>query len=73
MLAVLSGAKILPVGIYAKNYKVRLFRKTYVKFGEVMDISDVEADGLKSKALAVTDCLFEEISRLEKDAQDMAK
>ena len=73
MLSVLSGAKILPVGIYAKDYKVRLFRKTYVKFGEPIDCSAVEADGMKAKALAVTDRLYEEIARLEKDAQDLVK
>ncbi len=73
MMAALSGAKILPVGIYSKYYKVRLFRKTYIQFGEPESFMPEEKMGVKDTALYVTDRLFERISELEKMAQEAAK
>ncbi|MBR4288312.1 MAG: 1-acyl-sn-glycerol-3-phosphate acyltransferase [Clostridia bacterium] len=73
MLSVLSGAKVLPVGIYSKNFKVRPFRKTYIKFGEICDFSSDESDGLKAKAIAVCDQVYQEICRLEEIARNMKK
>ncbi len=73
MLSVLSGAKIMPVGIYSKNYKVRPFRKTYIKFGEICDFKAENAEGLKAKAVAVSDQLYDEICHLEEAARSMKK
>ncbi len=73
MLSVLSGAKIMPVGIYSKNFKVRLFRKTYIKFGEICDFSAEDAEGMKAKALAVSDQVYGEIFQLEEAARNMKK
>ncbi len=73
MMAALSGAKILPVGIYAKNYKVRLFRKTYVQYGEIEDLRPEEKMGLKDQAYFVTDRLYERILELEQKAKEAAK
>ena len=70
MMVALSGARVLPVGIYSKNYKVRLFRRTNVVFGEPISISSEEKLGLKEQALFITDRLFEEISKLEKEARE---
>jgi len=73
MLSVLSGTKILPVGIYSKNFKVRPFRKTYIKFGEICDFTAEDVEGLKAKALAVSDQVYEEIVKLEKIARNTRK
>lgn len=69
MMAVLSGAKILPVGIYSKNFKVRPFRKTYIVFGEIEAFSFPEDMGKKEQAIFVTDRIFERISALEEKAR----
>lgn len=73
MMAALSGAKILPVGIYTKNYKVRLFRRTYIQFGTPIQIQTPEGMGVKDKALYITKELYEHISRLEEKARKAAR
>lgn len=73
MMATLSGAKILPVGIYAKNFKVRPFRKTYIVFGEVEEFSFPEDMGKKDQAMFVTERLFERIYDLEARARSFVK
>ena len=73
MMATLSGAKILPVGIYAKNFKVRPFRKTYIVFGEVEEFSFPEDMGKKDQAMFVTERLFERIYDLEARARNFVK
>lgn len=73
MMAALSKAKILPVGIYSKNYKVRLFRRTYVVFGEAESFAPEEKMGIKEEALAVTDRLYLKIAELEEKAREAAE
>lgn len=73
MMATLSGAKVLPVGIYSKNYKVRIFRKTYIAFGEVEEFTFPEDMGKKEQAVYVSDQIFERISVLEEQARGMKK
>ena len=73
MLATLSGANILPVGIYTKNYKARLFRKTTVQFGEAMSIKPPEDMGKKEQSVFVSDLIFSEIEKLEKIARECGK
>ncbi len=68
MLSVLSGAKLLPVGIYSKNFKVRPFRKTYIAFGEIESFSFPEDMGKKDQAVYVTDRVYEKIALLERQA-----
>lgn len=73
MMATLADVRILPVGIYAKNYKVRLFRRTYVCFGEPEKFSAPEEMGKKEQSLFVTEKLFERISELEEKAREAAR
>ncbi len=73
MMATLSGAKILPVGIYTKNYKVRLFRKTIVQFGEVMSVNPPKDMGKKEQSVFVSDLIFSEIEKLETIAREGEK
>lgn len=73
MMAALSKAKVLPVGIYSKDYKVRLFRKTYVVFGEAEAFVSEEKMGLKEEAVAITDWLYQRISVLEEKAKEASK
>ncbi|MBE6712205.1 MAG: 1-acyl-sn-glycerol-3-phosphate acyltransferase [Ruminococcaceae bacterium] len=73
MMAALSGVRVLPVGIYSKNYKVRPFRKTYIAFGEIESFSFPEDMGKKEQAVYVTDRIFERICELEEKAREAAK
>ncbi len=72
MMAVLSGVKILPVGIYSKNFKVRPFRKTYICFGEVEEFRADGDMGKKEQALYITESVFEKITVLEEEARQAA-
>ncbi|MBR2616355.1 MAG: 1-acyl-sn-glycerol-3-phosphate acyltransferase [Clostridia bacterium] len=72
MMSALSGAKIIPVGIYAKNYKVRPFRRTYIHFGELESFLPEEKMGVKDSALWITSRLFERITALEEKAREEA-
>ncbi len=69
MMATLSGAKVLPVGIYSKNFKVRPFRKTYIAFGQIEKFDFPEDLGKKEQAVFVSDCIFERICVLEEKAR----
>lgn len=73
MMAALSGAKVLPVGIFSKHFKVRPFRKTYIAFGEIESFSFPEDLGKKDQALFVTDRVYEKICALEEAAGEAAK
>ncbi len=73
MMASLSGAKVLPVGIYSKNFKVRPFRKTYIVFGEIEHYDFPEDMGKKEQAVFVTDRIFERISELEAQARQASE
>ena len=73
MLAVLSGVKILPVGIYSKNYKVRLFRRTYICFGEPEEFTAPAELGKKDQALYISERLYERIVQLEGEARKAAE
>lgn len=72
MMATLSGAKVLPVGIYSKNFKVRPFRKTYIAFGEIEKFDFLEDMGKKEQAVYVSDLIYERIYALEEKARDAA-
>lgn len=65
MIAALSGAKILPVGIYSKNYKVRPFRKTFVHFGSVMEMEIPKDLGKKEQGILITEKITAEIEKEE--------
>lgn len=73
MMATLAGVKVLPVGIYSKNFKVRPFRKTYIAFGEIEAFEFPEDMGKKEQAVFVTDRIFERIAALEEKARNAAK
>ena len=73
MMASLAGVRILPVGIYAKNFKVRPFRKTYLYFGEPENFCADENLGKKEQALQITSRLYERIAELEERARLEAK
>ncbi len=73
MMATLSGVRILPVGIYSKNYKVTLFRRTYLCFGEPEWFEAPEEMGKKEQSMYVTEKLFERIAELEEKAREAAK
>jgi len=76
MMALLSGAKILPVGIHAKNYKVRPFCKTTLAFGSLLSPQSMEISpelGKKEQALAISEKIYEKIAKLEQTAREEAK
>ena len=69
MMVALSGAKVLPVGFYSKNYKVRLFRKTYVYYGDLISIPFSQDLGKKEQSAEVMNVIYDEISRVEELAR----
>ncbi len=73
MMSALSGAKVLPVGIYSKNYKVRPFRKTYIVFGTPEKIEVSSELGKKEQAMASADVIYEKIASLEEIARKSAQ
>jgi 1-acyl-sn-glycerol-3-phosphate acyltransferase len=73
LMAALSKVRVLPVGIYAKKYKVRLFRKTYIQFGEPMLVEAPEEMGKKEQSLFITEKIYQEIARLEALAREAAQ
>ena len=69
LMALLSGAKILPVGIHAKKYKVRPFCKTYLSFGELQSFSVSQEMGKKEQSIALCEQIYEAVARQEEIAR----
>jgi len=72
MMATLSGAAVLPVAVWAPGYRVRLFRKTHLLFGEPMHLDPPADLGKKEQSLWISQRLFEEIVRLETELRELA-
>lgn len=69
MMAALSGAKILPVGIASKNYKVKLFRRCYLKFGDLLSVEAPQELSKKEQSLFVSEKIYQAIKELEQEAR----
>ena len=70
MLVSLSGAQVLPVGIHAKDYKVRLFRKTYFAFGTVQAYPLPDAATKREAMELLSARIFEDVIKEAHRAKD---
>lgn len=70
MMALLSGAKILPGAICTKNYRPRLFGKVVMKFGEAKTYEGVgESKGEQAQSL--TQAVFDDICDLASQGEKL--
>ncbi|MBP5288866.1 MAG: 1-acyl-sn-glycerol-3-phosphate acyltransferase [Clostridia bacterium] len=70
MMALLSGARIMPCAIVTRRYRVRPFCKVVLHFGEPKTYQ-VQGEGRSEKARAVSDAAFEDICSLAEEAEKM--
>jgi 1-acyl-sn-glycerol-3-phosphate acyltransferase len=59
-----TKATVIPIGIYTKNYRVKLFRKIYVTIGTPMKFEDLGFAGGREEYDRVTKKIFDEIVML---------
>lgn len=72
LLVSLSGATVLPVGIFAKNYRVRPFRRTVLCFGEPKVYEVPALATRKDEIGALTQAIFSDITSLSVEAEKIA-
>ena len=73
MLARYSGATLVPVGVYTKDYRVKLFRKVYVTIGKPITADECGFTGDRNDYDRVSKMVFDEICNLCHQAKEGAK
>ncbi len=64
-LAAKTGATVVPFGMYSKDYKVKLFRRTYIRFGKPIQFDKCEEQLSHDKLAELTNTLIKpELERL---------
>lgn len=59
-----SGAGVLPVGIYTKDYRIKLFKPVTVRIGDVIPFTDIDFGEDGSDYLLASQKIFERICEL---------
>ena len=72
MLSKLSGAAIVPIGVYTKDYRVRLFKKVYVSIGKPITHAECGFTGERDDYDRVTKMVFDEVCKLCCKAKEKA-
>ncbi len=67
-----SKATVIPVGIYTKNYRVKLFRKVYVVIGSPRTYDELGFTGTRDDYERITRDIFNEICRLCDEMKEKA-
>lgn len=67
-----SKATVIPVGIYTKNYRVRLFKKVYVVIGSPRTYDELGFTGTRDDYERITRDIFNEICRLCDEMKEKA-
>ncbi len=74
MMAKHSKATILPIGIYTKNYKIKIFRKVYMVIGEPITFDELNiADNSREEYERVSKYIFGRICELCEQAKKGAE
>lgn len=70
MMVYRTHAPVVPVAIYTKEYKVRLFRRVHVRVGKPIEFEEFQA-GAKSQEeyQRISDCIFDRICALDESAK----
>ena len=70
MIVSRSMSDVLPVGIYTKNYKIKLFRRVYVVIGKPIAYDNLGfSENTKEEYQAASDKVFAEICALAEKAE----
>jgi hypothetical protein len=70
MIVSRSKSDVLPVGIYTKNYKIKLFRRVYVVIGKPISYDNLGfCENTKDEYQTASDKVFAEICSLAKKAE----
>lgn len=72
MLARHSKATVVPIGIYTKDYKVKLFRKVYVVIGKPKTYDELGYTGAREDYDRISGEIFDEICNLCESARDLS-
>jgi 1-acyl-sn-glycerol-3-phosphate acyltransferase len=73
MMAIKGGAKIVPMSIYTKKYRVLPFRKVYVNIGKGFEPSELY-DGVNDKNFTVlSKKIFERVMELDAETRESLK
>ena len=74
MLVCRSQVPVVPVSVYTKNYKVKMFRKTYITFGDPIQPSEFHVEGKGVEKFASSSKLiFSRIMELDEQARNRAE
>ncbi|MBQ7399134.1 MAG: hypothetical protein IJW06_01555, partial [Clostridia bacterium] len=72
MLAKPTKATIVPIGIYTKDYRIKLFRKVYVTVGTPKKFEELGFMGMREDYDRVTNEIFSDICKLCDAAKEKA-
>lgn len=67
-----SKATVIPIAVYTKDYRVKLFRKVYVTIGKPMTYDELGFTGERQDYERITRNIFNEISRLCENMKEKA-
>ncbi|MBE6682014.1 MAG: 1-acyl-sn-glycerol-3-phosphate acyltransferase [Ruminococcaceae bacterium] len=70
MLARHSKATVVPIGVYTKDYKVRIFRRVYVNIGKPKTFEELGFTGARDDYDRITGEIFNEICNLCESAKE---
>ncbi len=74
MLVCRSQVPVVPVSIYTKTYKVKIFRKTYITYGDPIMPSEFHTEGKGVEKFAVSsNLIFSRIMELDEQAKIRAE
>ena len=73
MLAKYSRATVVPIGVYTKDFRIKLFRKVYVSIGKPITYDECGFTGEREDYDRVTKLVFDEICKLCDKAKEGAK
>lgn len=72
MLSKHSKATLIPIGIYTKNYRIKLFRKVYVTMGKPRTYEELGFTGAREDYDRITGEIFADICKLCDEAKEKA-
>ena len=72
LLAKHAKATIVPVGIYTKDYRIKLFRKVFVTVGKPVAYEEMGFTGGREDYDRISDMIFSEICRLCDESKEKA-
>ena len=72
MLAKHAKATLVPISIYTKNYRIKLFRKVYITIGKPYEYDENDYQGSREDYDRVIKIVFDDICRMCDEAKEKA-